>query len=51
MWSDDTKWPEAESIEIRDWLIRWAVKWRLPKNEIHRASGVARSTIDRILSE
>ncbi|MFE9461658.1 hypothetical protein [Streptomyces californicus] len=33
----------------RDALLTWATEWDLPKTTIQRASGVARTTIDRLL--
>ncbi|MCQ1582697.1 hypothetical protein [Streptomyces parvus] len=33
----------------RDALVRWAREWDLPKTAVSRASGLARTTIDRIL--
>ncbi|MFJ4888247.1 hypothetical protein [Streptomyces sp. NPDC088731] len=45
--------PEAErqalGTDYRDALLMWAVEWRLPKSCIARASGVARTTIDRVI--
>ncbi|MCT6782275.1 hypothetical protein LXH09_37265 [Streptomyces sp. CS7] len=40
---------EAIGTGRRDALVRWAQEWDLPKTAASRASGLARTTIDRIL--
>ncbi|MFZ4240862.1 hypothetical protein ACOZGD_37580 [Streptomyces murinus] len=48
----DTKayWPDSrERTDHRDALIRWAARRGLPKQDMSKASGLARTTIDRIL--
>ncbi|MEV2262694.1 hypothetical protein AB0J13_29010 [Streptomyces anulatus] len=40
---------EAISTGHRDALVTWALEWGLPKTVVSRASGLARTTIDRII--
>ncbi|GAA0406103.1 hypothetical protein [Streptomyces luteireticuli] len=44
------EWGEAERTARRDALVGWAVRWGLPKSTASEAAGVARTTIDRLLS-
>ncbi|MEV3895360.1 hypothetical protein [Streptomyces anulatus] len=49
-WKDLSQ-PEKEAIGTarRDALVTWALEWDLPKTAASRASGIARTTIDRII--
>lgn len=44
-------WGEVASKEARDRLVLTALASRVPKNRIMRLTGIARSTIDRIIEE
>ncbi|MFJ5951337.1 hypothetical protein [Streptomyces noursei] len=44
------RWPADECVARRDALIRWAARRGLPKKALSDASGVARTTINRVLS-
>lgn len=48
-----TWWAERqrELNETRNGLVRQALDWGLSKHRIHQLSGIARTTIDRIISE
>ncbi|MFI5753185.1 hypothetical protein ACIBBE_47000 [Streptomyces sp. NPDC051644] len=43
-------WDGPGETAGRDALVQWAVQWGLPKTAISTATGIARTTIDRLLS-
>ncbi|WP_282797366.1 hypothetical protein [Streptomyces sp. CC224B] len=45
------RWEDSDDpvLRHRDALVHWAVASGISKAELHRASGIARSTIDRVL--
>ncbi|MFI8085918.1 hypothetical protein ACIF6L_34650 [Kitasatospora sp. NPDC086009] len=47
---DRPDWDRGQEVATRDFLIRWAATWGLPKSLIYKASRVARTTIDRVLT-
>jgi hypothetical protein len=48
-----TWWAERqrELNETRDGLVRQALDWGLSKHRVHVLTGIARTTIDRIVAE
>ncbi|MFI7102716.1 hypothetical protein ACIBK8_25545 [Streptomyces sp. NPDC050161] len=43
------RWQDAPGTEARDHLIHWAARSGSSKADLHRATGVARTTINRVL--
>lgn len=44
-------WPSDETTDRRDALVRWALNEGVTKSRVWQASGIARSTIERIVRE